>query len=582
MKLSETLILLALASTAAAEVVAIPVKRNTAGSVRRRSPRLSKRATVTESLINNVTEGGYYATVSVGTPGQDLTLVLDTGSSDAWVVSADANLCTEKKLQVYYDETCGATFNASASSTYKIAVTNGFDIEYADGTSASGDYFTDNFAIGGITVTDLQMGIADKTAVGTGILGIGFELNEAAETIYSNLVATMVNESKVSTMAYSLYLNDYYSSTGNILFGGVDTDKFIGNLVTVPILPDAESKNYSSFTVGLTGLSFASSNGTTYNQSLISESGSLSSILDSGTTLSYLPDEIATPLFDAVGAYEYTASLGSSSLALVDCDLSVEFTFKINDSATITVPADELVIDAFDGTPLPSEVPFASTCLFGIQNIGSSSGTSARTADYAILGDTFLRSAYVVYDLENLQIGLAPANLNSTSTNVQELKAGESNLPAFSGVASQVTSSSSSSSSSGTSTASNTATGTSISSGSGTLLSSTSTSYVPTTSVDNSASAPLAFVTTGFTSLAAVSVSSTVVVGHSTASAASMSSSRLHCFGNITTSTAITLRTTSSSKSAAMGQGPPDLQGLFSVVGTTLAFVMSGSLLFWL
>lgn len=109
MKLSDTVTLLALAATAAAEVVAIPVKRNTAGSVRKRSPRLSKRATVTESLINNVTAGGYYATVSVGTPGQDLTLVLDTGSSDAWVVSADADLCTEKKYQIYYDETCGAT-----------------------------------------------------------------------------------------------------------------------------------------------------------------------------------------------------------------------------------------------------------------------------------------------------------------------------------------------------------------------------------------------------------------------------------------------------------------------------------------
>lgn len=109
MKLSDIVTLLALASTAAADVVAIPVKRNTPGSIGRRSPRLSKRATVTESLINNVTAGGYYATVSVGTPGQDLTLVLDTGSSDAWVVSADATLCTSERLQLYYDETCGAT-----------------------------------------------------------------------------------------------------------------------------------------------------------------------------------------------------------------------------------------------------------------------------------------------------------------------------------------------------------------------------------------------------------------------------------------------------------------------------------------
>lgn len=490
--------------------------------------------------------------------------------------------------------------NTSESSTYKVVVENGFEIEYQDGTSASGDYFTDDFTIGDITVSNLQMGIADKTAVGTGILGIGFELNEAAETIYSNLVSDMVNQSKINSMAYSLYLNDYYSSTGNILFGGVDTDKFIGDLVTVPILPDAESGNYSSFTVGLTGLSFAFSNGTTYNQSLSSESDSLSSILDSGTTLTYLPDDIATQLFDAVGAYEYN-SLGSS-LALVDCGLNVEFSFQINGNATITVPSDELVIDAFDGTTIPSEVPFASTCLFGIQNIGSSSGSSggsARAADYAILGDSFLRSAYVVYDLSNLQIGLAPANLNSTSTNVQELQAGASRLPAFSGVASQTASSSSSS---GTSTTSSTASGTSSSdsSSSGTLLSSTSISYISTTSVDTHASTSWSeLMSTSRSTSAGVIVSSTVA--YPTASAASIPSSRIWGSGSTTANTITfssttafmvsstsffsvtnTYPATSSGKSAAMVQGPPDLRGLFGVVGLTLAFVMSGSLLFWL
>lgn len=109
MKLSDTTAVLALALTAAANVVRIPVARNSAGADRTRHPALGKRATVTESLINNVTAGGYYATVSVGTPAQDVTMVLDTGSSDAWVVSADATLCTQKKLQQYYGETCEAT-----------------------------------------------------------------------------------------------------------------------------------------------------------------------------------------------------------------------------------------------------------------------------------------------------------------------------------------------------------------------------------------------------------------------------------------------------------------------------------------
>lgn len=107
--------LVAMASTTAAEIFKIPVARNAAGSVRRRSPKLTKRATMTESLVNNITEGGYYASVSVGTPGQDVTLVLDTGSSDAFVLASDADLCTERRLQIYYGETCDTTCKISSS-----------------------------------------------------------------------------------------------------------------------------------------------------------------------------------------------------------------------------------------------------------------------------------------------------------------------------------------------------------------------------------------------------------------------------------------------------------------------------------
>ncbi|PSR77262.1 aspartic peptidase domain-containing protein [Coniella lustricola] len=488
MKLSDTATLLALAATASAEAIQLPVARNAAGSAaRKRHPRLSKRATITESLVNNVTEGGYYASVSVGTPGQALTMVLDTGSSDGFVISADADLCTEKRLQLLYDETCGATYNSSESSTYKDLIPDGFEIEYADGTTAEGSYITDDFSIGGKTVKNLQLGLASQTAVGTGILGIGFELNEAAEKQYSNLVASMANQSLIPTMAYSLYLNDYYSSMGSIVFGGVDTDKFIGNLNTVPILKDSVSGEYSSFTVGLSGLEFAFANGTSYTQSLSSEGGTLDSILDSGTTLTYLPDTIATPLFEAVGAYQYSEFLSESTLAIVDCALDLNFTFRINSTATIVVPRDELVLDVLTGSDgddsLPSDIPFANPCLFGIQNMGDESeesgggggdSTSISTStDYAILGDSFLRSAYVVYDLDNLQIGIAQANLNSTSSNVQELSADASGLPAFSGVASQTASSPTSSSGSGSSSSSS---GTSTASGSSASGTSTSAS----------------------------------------------------------------------------------------------------------
>ena len=100
---------LLLAATAAANVLRIPVARNSPGTVTRRNPRLSRRASFTESLVNNITGGGYYASVSVGTPGQDIDMILDTGSSDAFIVASGADLCESPRLQLIYQTSCGQT-----------------------------------------------------------------------------------------------------------------------------------------------------------------------------------------------------------------------------------------------------------------------------------------------------------------------------------------------------------------------------------------------------------------------------------------------------------------------------------------
>lgn len=68
------------------------------------SPEVSKRqlrmrATVIEELANNFTGQSYMATVTVGTPSQDISLAIDTGSSDTWVLSSKADLCTDRTYQ---------------------------------------------------------------------------------------------------------------------------------------------------------------------------------------------------------------------------------------------------------------------------------------------------------------------------------------------------------------------------------------------------------------------------------------------------------------------------------------------------
>lgn len=62
-------------------------------------PNLGRRQaqSIEEIITNDKTNGGYFATCKVGTPGQDVTLQLDTGSSDIWVPSSDSSVCVESR-----------------------------------------------------------------------------------------------------------------------------------------------------------------------------------------------------------------------------------------------------------------------------------------------------------------------------------------------------------------------------------------------------------------------------------------------------------------------------------------------------
>ena len=66
--------------------------------VRRQRPGrcfLSRDASSVDSKVSNK-DGAYFAIVTVGTPGQQLSLQLDTGSSDVWLPYSGAESCQAK------------------------------------------------------------------------------------------------------------------------------------------------------------------------------------------------------------------------------------------------------------------------------------------------------------------------------------------------------------------------------------------------------------------------------------------------------------------------------------------------------
>lgn len=90
----------------------------------------------------------YLARVGIGCPAQTLKLDFDTGSSDLWVFSDQLS----SKVLAEAKDSGHKIFKASKSSTWKLRNGQSWQIQYGDGSTASGDVGTDTLTIGGLTI----------------------------------------------------------------------------------------------------------------------------------------------------------------------------------------------------------------------------------------------------------------------------------------------------------------------------------------------------------------------------------------------------------------------------------------------
>jgi len=371
--------------------------------------RLEARADTVKATLKN--EQTLYAlNISIGTPAQEFTVSVDTGSSDLWVNSDDSELCQRQSSP------CGQSgvYNANDSSTYEY-VNSLFNISYVDGSGASGDYVTDTLRVAGETIRDFQFGVGYQSDSRQGILGLGYPTNEAGfvqsgAKKYDNLPAKLASDGTIKSSAYSLWLNDLEASRGSLLFGGVDQSQYEGDLVTLPIQRVGEGGPRSEFYITLTRIDFAGDS--------LADDMALAVLLDSGTSLTYLPNDMVAEVYGAVDA-RYDESQGSAIVSCSLADADAKMTFHFDSPAKISVPMNELVLDVIDSGG-GSSFEQDSACLFGISPSGGSS---------AVLGDTFLRSAYVVFDMENNEISLAQSRFNATENDIVEIGTGSDAVP---------------------------------------------------------------------------------------------------------------------------------------------------------
>lgn len=364
----------------------------------------------------------YYDTeITLGTPPQKFTVDLDTGSSDLWV-NANGS---------------AGSFDSKKSSTYK-DYKPGFSITYLDGSEASGDWVKDTIGFGGATIPQFTFAAATTVGSTLQVFGIGYMTNEASDNPgaqtgdtfeYDNFPIALTKNGIINTPAFSLYLDTIDSTSGSVLFGGVDTSKFSGNLAILKTIPPENQTKPREFLVTLDSVD-VSVNGK--NTNALDKTRQV--MFDSGSTLTYLPGESYNTLMSALGLFDddhYGPGTSKAHIDQLKADKAV-VSYKFQ-GHKIEVPVETLFYPSVDTGG--NDVYFTKNgkteryYSFLVANGDFLNIFGAADQASFVFGDSFLRAAYVVYDIGADVIAIAQADYSKTGSSIEPIQKGASGIP---------------------------------------------------------------------------------------------------------------------------------------------------------
>jgi hypothetical protein len=320
-----------------------------------------------DTPLNNYNDTEYIGPISIGTPPQDFVVVFDTGSSNLWVPSTT---CT--------DAGCKGKdkYNSAASSTY---VKNGKPITIQYGTGSMTGYLAqDTVNVGGANVVNQVFGDATTLAnffAGQpldGILGLGYPAI-AADSV-TPVFDNMISQKLVAQPIFGVYLDSSSGNTGSqISFGSTVSSLYTGSFSYVPVSQQTYwSVNIQSVQVN--------------NQAVACTSG-CKGIIDTGTSVIVGPTAQVNAILSALNVKSDCSNYNSLP------NLSVQMA-----NTVFSVPPSIYVLKQ------------GNSCAALIQGeLGASMW---------ILGDTFIRAFYTVFDRGNNQVGFAKL---SSSANAAEI-----------------------------------------------------------------------------------------------------------------------------------------------------------------
>ncbi|KAL1918923.1 uncharacterized protein VTP21DRAFT_2304 [Calcarisporiella thermophila] len=314
----------------------------------------------------------YYAEVQVGTPGQTFKVDIDTGSSDFWVYSS---ACNSLACSTH------ARFSPAQSSSLEQNEEKTWKISYLDGSEVSGIEAIEVLKIGGLSVYKQTIGLATNASdnfqndIIDGLFGLGFPSITRLSGRGLACLASASLARGLSAPQFGIWLGkESQGGGGEILFGGADPSHYQGTLTWTAV------RDQSYWSIPVEGVTFLSAKFTENSYAII----------DTGSTGMIFPRELAELIHGQIPGAQEDAVQGW----LIPCNAAKLYPSKILfriSGRDFEVPLDDIIRE-------PS----------GVNGLCFSAIISSEGGQW-LLGATFIKNNYCVFDVENARVGIAPS-----------------------------------------------------------------------------------------------------------------------------------------------------------------------------
>ncbi|KAM5469678.1 hypothetical protein MauCBS54593_004232 [Microsporum audouinii] len=323
-------------------------------------------------INNDGYDYSYFSEIKVGSQGQKMWMLIDTGASRTWVFGSD---CTSKS--------CGAhnTFGKEDSKTIKVTDEK-WDVTYGTGKVA-GVIVNDTMSFAGFEL-DTPFGSATTASDDfmsypmDGILGIGPQDSKAkVPTVIQLLMQQKLLKSNI--IGINLQRNSDGATDGQITFGDVDKSKFSGELTYSNVVSGGYQWEIAVDDIIMDGkpLNFKGRSG----------------IVDTGTSFLLLPPDDADLIHSKI-----PKSAKSSVFYTVPCSTTTNIELSISGVKYAIKPKDYVGYES-------TTKGICNSLIIGRQAIGPKQW---------LLGDVFLKNVYSVYDFDKNRVGLAARKYGET------------------------------------------------------------------------------------------------------------------------------------------------------------------------